>query len=363
MYLKSKFERAVYLFFVFLLIFNTVSTAETIYVNGRTGDNNNPGTKELPVRTIEFAAEMLNRGEGEKDACIKIAPGFYNLTKTVELKNSRKFSRENRLVIEAEIMPDDAGWKQESMPVILSTADYLEEPGEKYSLGFDIGVSHVTIRGLKFLGSPIPQVRLYPVWRYDKTLDDLNVSQCLFVGDRHVLPLSLAICVMGHGLVVDHCVFYNCENSVVFWNAEGGISRGNAMKYCIVTGAYSSGVWTCDTGDDFEFDHNIISGCEYFWMRSPGNKWKYKIQDCIVTGNRFYSGKGGASGITGETGPEITFVERNIIKDGKIELEEYKNHPAGLNELDRPLNYLHILPGTLGSELGAGLFKKKRIFE
>ena len=72
------------------------------------------------------------------------------------------------------------------------------------------------------------------------------------------------------------------------------------------------------------------------------------MHDCIVTENRYYSGYGVESGPTGQTGPEVTYDEENIIKEGKIVLE--KNKEAR--------NYLHVAGGTLGSELGAGLFRK-----
>jgi hypothetical protein len=71
-----------------------------------------------------------------------------------------------------------------------------------------------------------------------------------------------------------------------------------------------------------------------------------------VTDNEYYSGYGIESGPTGQTGPEITYNEKNIIKDGEVALE--RNREAR--------NYLHIFPDTLGSDLGAGLFSKHPAF-
>ena len=55
-----------------------------------------------------------------------------------------------------------------------------------------------------------------------------------------------------------------------------------------------------------------------------------------------------ASGPTGQTGPEVAYEEKNIIKEGQVVLVKDKT----------TRNYLHVVPGTLGSDIGAGLFKK-----
>ncbi len=122
------------------------------------------------------------------------------------------------------------------------------------------------------------------------------------------------------------------------------------MKYCIVDGGYISGVWTCQTAEDFKFHHNIITRSEYFWMRKVGGHQKYRLADCIITNNKYYSGYGVASGATGQTGPEVTYLEKNVIKKGEVMLLKDK----------RARNYLHPAADTLGSDLGAGLFKQKR---
>jgi len=119
--------------------------------------------------------------------------------------------------------------------------------------------------------------------------------------------------------VVDHCVFYNCHASTVYWDGPEGIGgKGCAMKYCIVDGGYIAGVWTCQTAEDFEFHHNIITGCRYFWMRRKGDKQRYRVRSCIVTNNRHYSGYGVDSGPTGQTVPEITFDETVNKLAGKL---------------------------------------------
>jgi len=123
------------------------------------------------------------------------------------------------------------------------------------------------------------------------------------------------------------------------------------MRYCIVDNACISGVWTCQTAEDFEFHNNIVTCSGYFWMRNKiADPKKYRVYDCIVTGNKHYSGYGQASGPTGLTGSEVQYDEENVIKDGAVTLEE--NRTAK--------NYLHVAAGSPGSELGAGLFTEKK---
>jgi hypothetical protein len=150
---------------------------------------------------------------------------------------------------------------------------------------------------------------------------------------------------------------------VLFCDGKSGKSRKNAMRYCIVDGNYTSGVWTYGTDEDFEFHHNIITRCLYTWMRGHGNKRKYKINNCVFTANKYFSGYGLRTGEYKEkkyipTGPEVTYERQNIIETGEIVLEKGQMHKD--ETLEIPRNYLHPVPGTLGSELGAGLFKKTK---
>ena len=336
--------------------------AETLYVDSQNGSDTNPGNKEKPLLTIGKAADIINGKKEPGPTTIKIGPGVYNLTKAVVFENPRPYTKEKRLTIEATILPDDPNWKPILMPIILSTEDYPGDKYGKYTYAFKIEVNHITIRGLKFLGNPVPHNLHFPICRLGQDKEDLIVTQCLFVGDVDALPIHVPILANGHELVVDHCIFYKCKNSVLFCDAKGGKSKKNAMRYCIVDGNYSTGVWTYGTDEDFEFHHNIITRCLYTWMRGRGNQRKYKINDCIITNNKYFSGYGLRTGEytqTGkyiQTGPEITYEEKNIIKDGKVVLE--KGQMTKDEALEIPRNYLHPLPGTLGYDLRAGLFKK-----
>jgi hypothetical protein len=324
--------------------------AETLYVDGVRGNDVNPGTKQKPLKTIGRAAVMVNSRTEGGPTTIKIGPGIYALDKTVVFENRRAYTEKDRLVIEATVLPDEARWGPTVMPVIVS----IEDPGkhnertETYSL--KIKVSHVTIRGLKFLGNPLSNNWHACIERVGEALDDLLVTQCMFVGDKNALDIYCPAIATGDRFVVDHCIFYNCNASAVFWDGLEGIAgKGCAMRYCIVDGGHISGVWTCQTAEDFEYHHNIVSRCEYFWMRKAGDKQRYQVRDCIVSKNKYYSGYGTAAGATGRTGPEIGYDEKNVIREGDVVLEKNK----------KARDYLHVVPGSLGSNLGAGLFKKK----
>jgi hypothetical protein len=336
---------------VFLISAN-IATAESLYVDSRSGNDTNPGTKQKPLRTIGKAAQVVNSETTAGPTVIKIAPGIYNLAETIVFKNNRPYTEKDRLVIEASILPDDPQWKPTLMPIILSIENPKDpnnpdRPTETYSL--KIKVSHVTIRGLKFLGNPLSNNWHACIERVGDDLDDLLVTQCMFVGDPDALNIYCPAIATGDRFAVDHCVFYNCNASAVFWDGLDGIGgKGCAMRYCIVYGCHIAGPWTCQTTEDFEFHHNIVTGCEYLWMRKAGDRQRYRIRDCIVTNNRYCSGYGAASGPTGQTGPEVTFDEKNVIKEGKVILEKNKNAKS----------YLHVVPGSLGSDLDAGLFTK-----
>ena len=334
--------------------------AETLYVDSKTGDDTDDGTMEKPLLTLGRAAEFANNQAETGPTTIKIAPGIYVLSEPVLFENSRPYTKEKRLTLVATILPDEPEWDPDQMPLILSTQNPPDRSHRgRDTTGLRIEVSHVTIRGLKFQGNLTHQANYTPIRRDGRILDDLEVTQCLFTADKLVQPMHLPILANGHGLVVDHCIFYNCQNSVVFWFAEGGSSTKNAMRHCIVYGAYTSGVWTCHTAEDFEFHHNIITHSKYFWMRGDNNKKRYRIRDCVVTGNEFYSGSGGATRTTGETGPDVVFEEENIVKSGNVEIVKDLQSMVGKNAMIKPRNYLHVVPGSRGSDLGAGLFKEK----
>ena len=338
-------------FFLLLLGMAALSApAEDLFVNFKTGNDANPGTRALPVKTIREAARRTNMTSAASTTII-LAEGVHLLTETV-LFNNPKYTAENRLLIRAEIMPDDPAWTPQRMPMLVTVVPTIANGAGEEARGLEIEVSHVTIEGLRFTGSPDyyyidgkQNRRSYPIWRDGKDLDDLLVTQCLFAGNHDVLPLRVAVIANGHGLVIDHCVFFNCENPVVFWEAEGGVSRHNAMRYCLVYGSNYSGVWTTkSTGQDFEFHHNIVANGRAAWINeNPPAERHFKVHDCIFTGNTLFTANGSNTAIA------AGFLDtENVRTAGTVELEK----DQGRN------NYLQLKEGSFGTDLTAGLFKK-----
>jgi len=340
--------------FLLLLLFSTgFIKAEQLFVDPLKGKDSNPGTKPEPLRTIMEAARRVNAVTEKGPAEIILTEGVHVLTETA-LFNNNRFSNSGRLTLRAEIMPDDTAWKPQRMPVIITIVPFTVSQFGEEAYGLQVEVSHVTIEGIKFTGSPDytniskdVSRRTYPIWRGGNTLDDLVVAQCLFVGDEEVLPLHVGVIANGHGLVLDHCVFYNCKNPVVFWRAEDGISHRNAMRYCLVYGAYFSGIWTVETdGDDFDCQHNVFANCAAGWVRENKSQRKYKLHDCLFAEYKTLAAYGGARQPNPTPTDFLSFTNTRMEGSVKIEKDQTKR------------NYLQLAEGSDGMEIGAGLFKK-----
>lgn len=345
-------NRELIFFTFFLCLCCSFTYAETIYVDSEKGNDKNPGTQDMPVRTIAQAAWIVNDGNEPGPTTIKVAPGRYIPDQTVIFKNKRDYTKKNRLTIEAAILPDDPNWLPYLIPVIAAQQIPQRSSGstsitETYCL--KIKLDHVTIRGLKFLGNASPRNWHNCIERVGSNLDDLVVTQCLFQGDKDGADIYCAVLATGDRFVVDHCVFRDCGACVVFWDGLDGISgQGNAMRHCIVDNAYQSGVWTCQTAEDFKFHHNVITNSEYLWMRKNGDRQRYKIDNCVIVENKYFSGYGTAAGPSGQTGKEVSFEENGVKKNGIVIFNSNK----------KSRNYMHTVEGSFGSELGAGLFIK-----
>ena len=162
-------------FFLLSAMSFLMASAEEIYVNSKTGNDVNIGTKLQPLKTIAEAAKRINGNNKKEAATIILSDGVYPLTETV-LFNNDKFSVANRLTIRADVLPDDANWNPQRMPIITPTISATSTPGDgEEARGFEIEASYVTIEGLRFTGSPVyyyidekQSRRYYPVWRDGK---------------------------------------------------------------------------------------------------------------------------------------------------------------------------------------------------
>lgn len=341
----------------------TAAGEETLYVNVEAGADTNSGTKLSSLKTLVAAAKRVNEGRGKGPATIIVAEGIYALDQTVLFKPGRQFTKTDRLTIRAESLPDDPDWGPARMPVLIPVMPLSKtwmgrpDPFGGVANGIQVESSHVTIRGFKILGMPHYEFpakgqihRVYAIAREGDALEDLEVTQCLFAGDPVALPLHLGVLARGHGVVVDHCVFHRCKLTVVFWGAQGGTANGDAMRYCLAVDNYGCGLWTTQSGDDFEFRNNIISGSQYAWIREGGRR-HYKIVNSIFAGNMHLVGSG--------AGPALNFQPLDPAMMDLSPSIPAIDGPVKIVRDESRRDFLHVAEGTFGSDLGAGLFTKK----
>ncbi len=325
----------------------SVGQAEVLHVDDRAGRDDHPGTCAKPLKTIYEAARRVNASTNPGPATVLLAPGRYDLDRCVTFGGDRTFTEQDRLTIRAATLPDDPAWRPESMPTILSSERPETTGGITETYCLKVKTSHVTIHGLRFLGNSATSNMHCCVERVGADLDDLLVTQCLFLGDPDGLNIYCAALATGDRFVVDHCVFSKCHACTVYWDGlDEKEGKGCAMRYCIVEGALISGVWTCQTAEDFDFHHNVIAGGAYVWMRKPGDRQRYQIRDCAIVSNEHFSGYGVASGAIGRTGPEVRFDRANVTTSGRFEFAS--DH------------HTHLAADSIGRRLGAGLFRNRK---
>ncbi len=335
--------------------------AGPIYVNPETGVDTNSGDKDSPLKTLAAAARRVNADVGSGASTVILSEGVHAIAEPALFKPAgRSFTRDARLTVRAALLPDDPDWSPRSMPVLIHTMplspNWMGRPdqfgGVAYGMQFETG--HVTVQGLKILGSPYLEQptpksirRVYPIAREGAELDDLEIKQCLFVGNRDVCELHCAILARGNGIVIDHCVFRGCKITAVYWTGQ---ARGCAMRNTLAVDNYVTGAWLCGTGEDFDFRNNIMSS-NLSAVLFQGPVRKYKLASSLFAGNKNLYGSG--------LGPRVNFkpLEASVldlppssrILDSPVEIE--------LNQSKR--DYLHVVAGTPGSEVPAGLFTRR----
>lgn len=333
-----------------------------IYVNANTGKNNNDGAQSSPLQTLSEATKRVNSAKGKGAITIYLSRGTYGLAETADFNPVNwEFTKENRLTVRAEILPDDKGWNPADMPVLISTMPFTEEKNDKNEItgaqnfGVLIQNSHVTIQGLRILGEPIHEnpytgilIRNYPIVWEGKNLEDLRVTQCLFIGNKYAAPNHLGVLANGKGLEVDHCLFYNVKDAVVMWNSP---ATNSSFHHNVILDSYGGIIWTWSATDDFKFYNNVVSNANVVWMLDKDEKLSYSIENSIIIGYNSLVNKGGGAHGFGEKADQSKIkINKDVIlrKEGKLEIVEDQTSKF----------FLHIKPGTLGSNLGAGLFTK-----
>lgn len=334
-----------------------------LYVNPETGKDINSGEKEEPLKSVHEAAKRINTAKGAGAFTIFLSEGIYALDTTVRFEpESWKFTKEERLTIRAEILPDDGEWDPGKMPIVISTMPFKNIPDDRLggtSNGFQIETSHVTIQGLRMLGSPVHErpkdgmvIRNYPIIREGRDLDDLRVTQCLFLGDIHAAPNHLPVLASGQGVVVDHCVFYGVKDAVVFWYSDRP-AENCEMHHNLILNIYGAAVWSWSLAEDFKYYNNVVANTETFWILDKEEKSAFNLSNSLVIGyNQLVNKGGGPSGLGDPADPSKLNLRENVIIQKEGSLEIVKDPTSKY--------YLQLTPGSLGSELGAGLFYSKK---
>jgi hypothetical protein len=121
------------------------------------------------------------------------------------------------------------------------------------------------------------------------------------------------------------------------------------MTNCVVYGATVSAIWTASPDKNFIYKNNIVANCNFFWVKEASTTGLYSIDSCVIVNNQHYNGDGNLNPLN------YAMNETNVIKEGNISLRLIKTiiEPC-------PIDHLHVLPNTLGYNLGAGLFKNRK---
>ncbi len=361
----------------------TAQAGETIHLNPASGRDSNSGAKEAPLKSLGEVARRVNASTGTGAITAILSEGVYAVDETVLLSpTKRSFTKDRRLTIRAEVLPDDPEWNIGRMPTLIhtmplgSTWNGRPDPLGGVADGILIETSHVTIQGLRVLGMPVIESpkpgqirRLYAISRLRRDLEDLEVAQCLLVGDELIAPNHVSIIANGNGVNVHHCIFRGQKISVVYWTPG---STGHSLHHCVLHDLYGSAVWTSGVANDFEYRSNVVSDSNYIWTAQGGasaladaagrggqqaapttaqvkEAVHYKIIDSYLAHNRKLAGSG--------TGARLEYQD---IDSSFLEMVGTKTtEQAILFERDQSKrNYLHPVAGSEAAKIGAGLFLK-----
>lgn len=339
--------------------------------------------KPHPFVTLPEAARRVNRGTSSGPATIILSEGIHSISESVLLKpESRTFTKSARLTIRAEVLPDDPAWNTGRMPTLIHTMPLKQtwngrpDPLGGVADGMLIETSHVSVLGLKILGLPVVETpqpnqirRLYGINRFRRDLEDLEVAQCVFLGDDDIAPLHVGIIANGNSINVHHCVFRGMKINVVYWTPG---SSGHVLTHCVCHGLYGSAVWTAGIANGFDYRNNVVSGSNYVWTAQGGasaladaagarggdrpvvpvaksEPVHYKIVDSYFGGNRRMAGSG--------TGARLQYKD---IDSDFLELIRTKvaDQPVAFERDQTRRDYLHPVAGWDAAKVGAGLFLK-----
>lgn len=327
--------------------------AQILYVDAAKGNDTYSGTIGAPLATLQRAVTLARDFSGREPVTIKLSPGLYELTTMLKIETKNNNNNAAKYTLEATIMPDDKDWKPWLLPVIQSVSVNNNRKYFSHCSGILADRANICIRGLKFLGNSNPSVEYYyPIEKDTTVLNNLEISQCYFIGDRYGSVVQGAAYVEGPGIHVDHCIFYGCKNAVLAFENV----KDFAITHSIIYGAYECAVWygaISEKGPEapFIFSDNIVSHCRYLWAATKGHDHTYySFNHSLISENANYVGmQDGNGGVMPLTVNE-KYHENDIRKTGTVKLIEVETEGF-------PHDYLNLAPGSDGKDIGAGIFK------
>ena len=345
-----KQTRLKFFYTLFCVIYIHIGYTQVYFVDPQSGLDSNVGTEDNPFKTLSKSVEVANQQTGKGTIKIKLLPGNYLLNDKIAINPIRIFDDTARFIIEAMILPDDPSWNPEKMPIIQSISGNNSSTFFNHAVGFLIATNKVTIRGLKFLGNANPSVSYYyPITKEDKNLEELEVVQCMFVGSKEAARIQGGIWAHGPKNTVDHCVFYECRNAVLFFDNVSGFRISNS----IITKSYESAFWLGPDDIEFEFFNNIIvENNNVIVGQSEDLVYSSPLKKSIITANAGFVGywsseKGGIIPIKAPN------VQLRDIENETVEIHE--NKEAAFEK-----RHLHLKPHSVGIKYNAGIFKAAR---
>jgi hypothetical protein len=327
-----------------LLITSMKLQAQTIYVDPARGNDTYAGTTAAPLATLDKAVTTANNFSGQEPVNILLFPGLYILTDKVTIQSASKRKTGIRYSIEATLLPDDTAWSSFKMPVIQSVSPNNSVAQFPHSVGILVATADVNFRGIKFIGNAHPSVTYYyPITKEDSLLSGLEVSQCYFAGDRNTAPIQGGVWAHGPNTKIDHCIFYHCNNALLFFKGVQHFSVTNT----IICGAYEAAMWVGLQDGQFVFRNNIVADCEYLWTIPPNAAPKVRFEHSQFINITNYAGNWKKGMVPAS---HASFVMENV--------QESQNTTGSVGEnVKQPakLTGLPVFPETFMK--GPGLFK------
>lgn len=331
--------KPIFLTAILLLATGWQLSAQTIFVDPIKGQDTQTGTAVAPLATLDKAVAVANAFAGKEPVSIKLFPGLYTLT--------QKLSIQLPASIEAVTLPDDTGWLPSKMPVIQSISGNNSDKQFPHSIGFLVAADKVNFRGLKFTGNANPAVTYYyPITKEDSLLTGLGVSQCYFAGDRYAAPIQGAVWAHGPNTAIDHCIFYNCKNSLLFFKGVDHFSVTNTVIY----GSYEAAMWVWLLDGQFTFRNNIIADCDYFWTIPDAVSAKRRFENSLFL-NVDHNAGNWKSGMVPASDADFIFENVRRSNKDKVSASALPIQPANRSGLP-------FIPEA--DNMGAGLFSTRR---